>query len=93
MIEIGNGVFTAEESEQALAMAQTHMTYWCIMKAIMLLGNDFTKMSKETLGVVSNADAISVNQDDLGIAGRRVKSVKPGESPTCMIKTPQPLRF
>ena len=36
MIEIGNGVFTAEQSPQALAMAQTHMTYWSIMKAIMV---------------------------------------------------------
>jgi hypothetical protein len=27
MIEIGNGVFTAEQSSQALAMSQTHMTY------------------------------------------------------------------
>ena len=29
MIEIGNGVFTAEQSPQALAMAQTHMTCKC----------------------------------------------------------------
>ena len=36
MIEIGNGAFTAEQSPQALAMAQTHMTYWSIMKAIMV---------------------------------------------------------
>jgi hypothetical protein len=47
------------------------------MKAVLLLGNDFTQMSKETLAVVSNSDAISVNQDALGIAGRRVKSVPP----------------
>ena len=59
MIEIGNGAFVAEESSQALAMAQTHMTYWCMMKAVMLLGNDFTKMSKETLSVVSNRDGVS----------------------------------
>ena len=62
MIEIGNGVFTAEISDHALAMSRTHMTYWCIMKAVMLLGNDFTAMSKATLGVVANLDAISVNQ-------------------------------
>ena len=42
-----------------------------------LLGNDFTKMSSATLGVVSNADAISASQDDLGIAGRRVASTAP----------------
>jgi len=44
---------------------------------LQLLGNDFTKMSSATLGVVSNADAISVSQDDLGIAGRRVASIAP----------------
>ena len=77
MIEIGNGAFTAEQSSQALAMSQTHMTYWCIMKAVMLLGNDFTQMSKETLAIISNRDAIAVNQDPLGIAGRRVASSPP----------------
>ena len=77
MIEIGNGVFMAEQSSQGLAMSRTHMTYWCIMKAILLLGNDFTEMSKETHGVIANPDAISVNQDALGIAGRRVASMPP----------------
>lgn len=43
MIEIGRGDFEPI-NQHNLNMARTHMTYWCICKAVMLLGNDFTKV-------------------------------------------------
>jgi alpha-galactosidase len=77
ILEIGNGPFAAELSPTSLAMARTHMTYWCILKSVLLLGNKLSMMSAATLSIVSNADAIRVNQDILGRAGRRVASLPP----------------
>eukprot|EP01052_Picozoa_sp_SAG31_P009894 SAG31_NODE_530_length_14420_cov_4.259968_10_plen_524_part_00 len=76
--EIGNGAFQAELSSMHLAQAQTHMTLWCIMKVVLLLGNDLSQMSNATLQVVKNPLAIAISQDVLGIAGQRVASVPPG---------------
>ena len=41
------------------------------MKAPLLLGNNISSESAATLGVVSNARAIAVNQDPLGRQARR----------------------
>jgi len=37
------------------------------MKSPLILGNDIPNMSNATLSVLSNREAISVNQDPLGI--------------------------
>ena len=42
------------------------------MKAPLILGNDIPDESSATFGVISNREAISVNQDPLGIQARRV---------------------
>lgn len=76
MLEVGNGDF----SPSNLAQAQAHMSMWCIMKAPLLMGNDMMTLDNVTLGVLSNAEAISINQDALGIQGRRVAVFQPKNS-------------
>ena len=42
------------------------------MKSPLILGHDIPNQSPETLSVLSNADAIAINQDALGIQAQRV---------------------
>lgn len=75
MIEIGNGQdFLCDKDQDSLNRCQAHMTMWCIMKSPLILGNDFRNLSKTSkiIQVLSNKDAISVNQDSLGIQAKRV---------------------
>jgi alpha-galactosidase len=62
MLEIGNGGMTEEEY-------RTHMTLWCILAAPLFAGNDLTKMSQTTLELLTNSDAIAIDQDPAGILG------------------------
>lgn len=38
------------------------------MKAPLLLGNDLTKLTDETLEIITNKELIAINQDPLGVA-------------------------
>ena len=71
MLEVGNGGMNYEEYK-------THFSLWCLMKAPLLIGCDLTKASQETLEILSNKEAIAVNQDALGVQGHRVWSDKGG---------------
>jgi alpha-galactosidase len=62
MLEVGNGGLTLNES-------RAHFSMWCMLAAPLISGNDLTNMSKETLGILTNEDAIAINQDALGIQG------------------------
>eukprot|EP00698_Gefionella_okellyi_P000857 TRINITY_DN10753_c0_g1_i1.p1 TRINITY_DN10753_c0_g1~~TRINITY_DN10753_c0_g1_i1.p1 ORF type:complete len:696 (+),score=95.09 TRINITY_DN10753_c0_g1_i1:1288-3375(+) len=66
MLEVGNGEF----SDPALSRA--HMTMWAIMKAPLILGNDLSQMSADTLAVLTNREVLAVNQDALGVQAKRV---------------------
>ena len=66
MLEIGNGGMSSTEYE-------THMSLWCLMKAPLLIGCDVTIMSNETLRILGNSDVIAVNQDPMGVQGKKVK--------------------
>lgn len=75
MIEVGNGPdFKCEESAAALERCRAHFTMWTIMKAPLILGNDIPHESTATFGVISNKEAIAVNQDSLGVQARRVSA-------------------
>ena len=77
MIEVGNAPdFKCDESDAALERCRAHFTMWTIMKAPLILGNDIPDESSATFGVVSNSEAIAVNQDSLGIQARRVAGTK-----------------
>eukprot|EP00040_Diaphanoeca_grandis_P029876 m.175804 g.175804 ORF g.175804 m.175804 type:complete len:713 (-) comp31831_c0_seq2:101-2239(-) len=77
MLELGNGVFDADQSPFFAAQARTHYSLWCVMKAVMLLGCDLTKVGPETLAIIKNTNAISINQDPWGRQGRRVATSTP----------------
>lgn len=66
MLEVGNGGMTSDEY-------RTHFSMWAIFSAPLLAGNDISNMSAETRGILLNKEVIAVDQDRLGIQGRRVK--------------------
>jgi alpha-galactosidase len=65
MLEVGNGGMSFDEYK-------THMTLWVILAAPLLAGNDLSKMTPETLALLTNKDVIAVDQDKLGKQGDRV---------------------
>ena len=65
MLEVGNGGMTTTEYE-------SHFSLWCLMKAPLLIGCDVRNMSEDTLRILTNHEVISVNQDKLGIQGKKV---------------------
>ncbi|NQT24700.1 glycoside hydrolase family 27 protein [candidate division KSB1 bacterium] len=64
MMEVGNGMSQAED--------RAHFAMWCMLAAPLIAGNDLGKMSKETLEILTNEDAIAVDQDSLGIQAFKV---------------------
>ncbi|CAN6180073.1 unnamed protein product [Urochloa humidicola] len=67
MLEVGNGGMTYNEYV-------VHFSLWAIAKAPLIIGCDVTSISEETLGILSNAEVIAINQDRLGIQGKKVRS-------------------
>ncbi len=65
MLEVGNGGMTEDEY-------RTHMTLWAVLAAPLLAGNDLSKMTPETLAMLTNKDVIAIDQDALGKQGDRV---------------------
>lgn len=61
MMEVGNEMNDTED--------KSHFAMWCMMASPLVAGNDFRKMSKETLAILTNKELIAVNQDKLGIQG------------------------
>lgn len=53
---------------------RAHFTIWCMMAAPLILGNDLTKITDETLAIIKNKEMIAVDQDPLGIQGLRLKT-------------------
>ncbi len=66
MLEIGNGEFATN-----YAGAQTHFTMWCIMAAPLIAGNNLSTMSAQSLAILTNTEAIAVDQDPAGEQGVR----------------------
>ncbi|KAF5201564.1 Alpha-galactosidase [Thalictrum thalictroides] len=65
MLEVGNGGMTHQEY-------RAHFSIWALMKAPLLIGCDVRNMTAETMKILSNGEVIAVNQDPLGIQGRKV---------------------
>jgi alpha-galactosidase len=65
MLEVGNGGMTQDEY-------RTHMALWSILAAPLLAGNDLSKMTPETIALLTNRDVIAVDQDKAGKQGERV---------------------
>lgn len=67
MLEVGNGGMTNTEYT-------SHFSLWAISKSPLLIGCDVTKMTNETLTIITNKEVIAVNQDPLGKAAPKVAS-------------------
>ncbi len=65
MLEIGNGKMTTDEYK-------THMSLWVVLAAPLLAGNDLSKMSDADRAILTNREAIAIDQDSLGKQGDRV---------------------
>lgn len=61
MMEVGNGMSVNED--------RAHFSMWCMLAAPLMAGNDLCDMTKETVEILTNKEAIAINQDSLGIQG------------------------
>jgi alpha-galactosidase len=59
MLEVGNGMSVNED--------RAHFSMWCMLAAPLIAGNDARSMSAETREILTNREAIAVNQDALGV--------------------------
>jgi alpha-galactosidase len=65
MLEIGNGGLTDAEY-------RSHFSLWAMMAAPLMAGNDVANMDDATRAILLNREVIAVDQDPLGVQGRRV---------------------
>jgi len=65
MLEVGNGGMTYDEY-------RTHFSLWALSKAPLLIGCDVTKKDPKTFEILMNKEVIAVDQDKLGVQGRKV---------------------
>jgi len=66
MLEVGNGGMTNSEYV-------VHFSLWAISKAPLIIGCDVRHMSQETYDILANMEVIAVNQDPLGVQGKKVR--------------------
>jgi alpha-galactosidase len=52
---------------------RSFFSLWCMMAAPLMAGNDLRKMPASTIQILTNLEAIGINQDPLGIQGRIVR--------------------
>jgi alpha-galactosidase len=65
MLEVGNGGMTPAEY-------RSHFSLWAMMASPLMAGNDVAHMDETTRSILLNKEVIAVDQDPLGIQGRRV---------------------
>jgi alpha-galactosidase len=66
MMEVGNGMTVGED--------RAHFSMWCMLAAPLMAGNDITSMTRETKEILTNKEAIGINQDPLGIQAFKFSS-------------------
>jgi len=64
MLEVGNGKMSYNEYV-------AHFSFWCLLSAPLMAGNDIRTMDEQTKSILTNKYAIAVNQDKLGIQGSK----------------------
>jgi alpha-galactosidase len=67
MMEVGNEMNDTED--------KSHFAMWCMVASPLFTGNDYRKMSKETLAILTNKELLAINQDKLGIQGFKYKVI------------------
>lgn len=88
MLEVGNAGLTLEES-------RAHFSFWCILAAPLMAGNDVRHMTPGITAILTDRDALAVNQDKLGKQGWRyfadprkeiwVRELDGGDWAVCML--------
>lgn len=64
MLEVGNGGMNDTEY-------RSHFSFWCLLAAPLMAGNDIRNMSEASREILTNKEAIAINQDELGIQGSK----------------------
>jgi alpha-galactosidase len=72
MLEVGNGKMTTAEY-------RSHFSFWCLLSAPLMAGNDLRTMTVETKEILTNKEVIAVDQDPLGMQGHKVVDTGPTE--------------
>jgi len=67
MLEVGREGLTFAES-------RAHFSMWCMIAAPLMAGNDVRHMTPEILAVMTDKDAIAIDQDALGKEGWRFRA-------------------
>ncbi|RZU41631.1 glycoside hydrolase family 27 protein [Edaphobacter modestus] len=67
MLEVGNGKMSHDENI-------SHMTMWSMLAAPLIAGNNLTQMNDDVRSILTNRDAIAIDQDKLGKQAERVFS-------------------
>jgi alpha-galactosidase len=66
MLQVGNGGMNTTEY-------RAHFSLWCLLAAPLMAGNDLRSMSDEIKHILMNEEVIAVDQDSLGIQGRKIR--------------------
>lgn len=66
MLEVGNGSLTITESK-------AHFSLWAMLAAPLIAGNDLRNMPNDVNKILTDKDLITIDQDSLGIQGRKIR--------------------
>jgi len=67
MLEVGR-------DELSFAESRAHFTLWCVLAAPLMAGADVRKLSPEILAVMTDREALAIDQDSLGKEGWRFRA-------------------
>jgi alpha-galactosidase len=70
MLEVGNGKMDQDEW-------RAQMSLWCVLAAPLFAGNDLTRIKPKVLEMLTNPEAIAIDQDPAGIQGHCARQVGP----------------
>jgi alpha-galactosidase len=71
-VRLGNTGLTIPEN-------RAHFSLWCVIAAPLMAGNDIRNMSPEIRDILTDREVIAIDQDPLGVEGRRVRKDGPLE--------------
>jgi alpha-galactosidase len=57
---------------------RSHFSMWCMIASPLMLGNDLRNIPQNVLNIISNKEAIAINQDKLGVQGTMAYEQSPG---------------
>jgi alpha-galactosidase len=92
MMEVGN-------EGLSLAESRAHFSFWCMLAAPLMAGNDVRHMTAEVRDILTNRDVLAIDQDVLGKQGYRalsdpaknieiwIKELSHGEWAVCALNT------